>query len=91
MSDAALKPDSQEIVVDQVFSHAPETIWKALQQRTDGALDTDAVDRVRARERQALHPPDNASWRVGRYHSLPGVGGHTERASRVCVEGRARK
>jgi uncharacterized protein YndB with AHSA1/START domain len=30
MSDAALKPDLQEIVVDQVFSHAPETIWKAL-------------------------------------------------------------
>ena len=30
MSDVALKPDSQEIVVDQVFSHAPETIWKAL-------------------------------------------------------------
>ena len=30
MSDAAPTPDTQEIVVDQVFSHAPETIWKAL-------------------------------------------------------------
>ena len=30
MSDAALKPDTQDIVVDQVLSHAPETIWKVL-------------------------------------------------------------
>jgi uncharacterized protein YndB with AHSA1/START domain len=30
MSDAALKPTTQDIVVEQVFSHAPETIWKAL-------------------------------------------------------------
>ena len=30
MSDAASKPETQDIVVDQVFSHAPETIWKAL-------------------------------------------------------------
>jgi uncharacterized protein YndB with AHSA1/START domain len=30
MSDAALKSDTQDIVVDEVFPHAPETIWKAL-------------------------------------------------------------
>jgi uncharacterized protein YndB with AHSA1/START domain len=30
MSDATLKPTTQDIVVEQVFSHAPETIWKAL-------------------------------------------------------------
>jgi uncharacterized protein YndB with AHSA1/START domain len=30
MSDAALKPATQEIIVDEVFPHAPETIWKAL-------------------------------------------------------------
>ena len=30
MSDAAPTPKTQDIVVDQVFSHAPETIWKAL-------------------------------------------------------------
>jgi uncharacterized protein YndB with AHSA1/START domain len=30
MSDAAVKPDTRDIVVDQVFSHEPETIWKAL-------------------------------------------------------------
>jgi uncharacterized protein YndB with AHSA1/START domain len=30
MNYAALKSDTQEIVVDEVFPHAPETIWKAL-------------------------------------------------------------
>lgn len=35
MSDDALKPGTQDIVVDEVFPHAPETIWKAL---TTGAL-----------------------------------------------------
>ncbi len=30
MSDAALKSDTQAIVVDEVLPHAPETIWRAL-------------------------------------------------------------
>ncbi|MDB5704791.1 MAG: ATPase [Sphingomonas bacterium] len=30
MNYAALKPDTQSIVVDEVFPHAPETVWKAL-------------------------------------------------------------
>jgi uncharacterized protein YndB with AHSA1/START domain len=30
MNDAALKLDTQEIVVDEVFPHAPETIWRTL-------------------------------------------------------------
>jgi len=30
MNDAALMPTTQEIVVDEVLPHAPETIWKAL-------------------------------------------------------------
>jgi uncharacterized protein YndB with AHSA1/START domain len=30
MNDAALKSDTHEIVVDEVFPHAPETIWNAL-------------------------------------------------------------
>jgi len=30
MSDAALKSDTQDIVVDEVLPHAQETIWKAL-------------------------------------------------------------
>jgi uncharacterized protein YndB with AHSA1/START domain len=35
MNDAALKSGTQEIVVDEVFPHAPETIWKTL---TSGEL-----------------------------------------------------
>ncbi len=30
MSDAAFQADTQQIVVDEEFPHAPETIWKAL-------------------------------------------------------------
>ena len=30
MNDTALKSDTQDIVVDEVFPHAPETIWKTL-------------------------------------------------------------
>jgi uncharacterized protein YndB with AHSA1/START domain len=30
MNNAAPKPASQDIVVDEVFPHPPETIWKAL-------------------------------------------------------------
>ena len=37
MNDAALKSGTQDIVVDEVFPHAPETIWKTL---TNGALMT---------------------------------------------------
>jgi uncharacterized protein YndB with AHSA1/START domain len=35
MNDAALKSGTQDIVVDEVFPHAPETLWKTL---TNGAL-----------------------------------------------------
>jgi uncharacterized protein YndB with AHSA1/START domain len=30
MTDAALKPQTQDIIVDEVFPHSPETIWKTL-------------------------------------------------------------
>jgi uncharacterized protein YndB with AHSA1/START domain len=30
MNDAALKQDTQDIAVDEVFPHTPETIWKTL-------------------------------------------------------------
>jgi uncharacterized protein YndB with AHSA1/START domain len=30
MNDTALKQATQDIIVDEVFPHAPETIWKAL-------------------------------------------------------------
>ncbi|RFB80708.1 SRPBCC family protein [Methylovirgula sp. 4M-Z18] len=35
MNDAALKLETQSIVVEEVFPHTPEAIWKVL---TDGAL-----------------------------------------------------
>ena len=35
MTDTALKSETQDIVVDEVFPHAPETIWKTL---TSGEL-----------------------------------------------------
>ncbi|HEX4410880.1 MAG TPA: SRPBCC domain-containing protein [Xanthobacteraceae bacterium] len=35
MNETALKTQTQQIVVDDVFPHAPETIWKTL---TDGEL-----------------------------------------------------
>jgi uncharacterized protein YndB with AHSA1/START domain len=35
MTQLAMKQQTQDIVVDEVFPHAPETVWKAL---TDGAL-----------------------------------------------------
>jgi uncharacterized protein YndB with AHSA1/START domain len=35
MNETALKSHTQQIVVDDVFPHTPETIWKTL---TDGAL-----------------------------------------------------
>jgi uncharacterized protein YndB with AHSA1/START domain len=35
MNDVAVKPGTQEIVVDEVFPHAPETIWKTM---TNGEL-----------------------------------------------------
>jgi uncharacterized protein YndB with AHSA1/START domain len=35
MNDAALKHETQDIVVDEVFPHPPETIWKTL---TSGEL-----------------------------------------------------
>jgi uncharacterized protein YndB with AHSA1/START domain len=35
MNAPALKPDTETIEVDEIFPHAPETIWKTL---TDGAL-----------------------------------------------------
>ena len=39
MNDAASKSDTQDIVVDEVLPHAPETIWKnADDRRTDRPL-----------------------------------------------------
>lgn len=35
MNDAALKPDTQDIVFDEIFPHAPDAIWKVM---TNGEL-----------------------------------------------------
>jgi uncharacterized protein YndB with AHSA1/START domain len=35
MNNAALKSNTQEIVVDEIFPHAPEALWKTL---TNGEL-----------------------------------------------------
>ena len=35
MNDAALESETQDIVIDEVFPHAPETLWKTL---TSGEL-----------------------------------------------------
>ncbi|MBZ6079194.1 SRPBCC family protein [Microvirga puerhi] len=35
MNDAVLKSDTQEIVIDELFPHAPKTIWRTL---VDGEL-----------------------------------------------------
>ena len=34
MNDAALSQTRDEIVVDEVFPHAPEVVWKTLTTRT---------------------------------------------------------
>jgi hypothetical protein len=50
MIDAAIMTDSHEIVVDEVFPHTPEVVWKTLTHgRADGPLVDDA-DRLRAHE-----------------------------------------
>jgi hypothetical protein len=33
MNEAALKSDTQDIVVEEIFPHAPETIWNTLTTR----------------------------------------------------------
>jgi len=90
MNDAASKFDTQDIVVDEVLPHAPETIWKTL---TTGEL----ISRWIMMTSTGFEPvkgkhflPDEAGRRVGRYHSLPGAGGDTKRTPRLCLEERTR-
>ena len=90
MNDAALKSDIQDIVVDEVFPHAPETIWKAL---TTGALDqslADGADGLRSGRRQSLHLPDDLRGRLGRRHPLRGARDHSEQEIVLLMEGRPR-
>ena len=80
MNEAARKPVTQEIVVDEIFPHAPEIIWKTL---TTGRADrplAHGADRLRSREGQPLHLSDQGRRRVGRHHSLRSAGGDPEPA-----------
>ena len=46
MNNAVLMTDAQDIVVNEVFPHAPETIWRALTTSTfDGTLVRDGANR----------------------------------------------
>ena len=89
MTGTAMKSDTQEIVVEEVFPHAPETIWKTLtDRRTDRPLARHDADRFRGGEGHALHLSDDAGGRVGRPHPLRGAGGEAERAAGLFVEER---
>ena len=55
MNQAQTKPRTQDIVVEDVFAHAPEMIWKALTDRlADPPLD-DGAKGVRTGGGQPLH------------------------------------
>ena len=90
MNDAALKSDTQDIVVDEIFPHAPETIWKTL---TTGELigrwimAPTGFEPVKGKH---FTFQTTAGRRVGRHHSLPGPGGDPERTSCLRLERRTR-
>ena len=87
MNDTACIRHQPDIVVEDIFPHAPETIWKTL---TTGELIgrwLNGADRVRAGAGQAFHVPDQSRRRVGRRDSLPGAGGGPERALRLRWKG----
>ena len=77
-------------MVDEVFPHAPETIWKTL---TTGELigrwlmAPTGFEPVKGKR---FTFQTKAGRRLGRRHSLPGAGGDPERALRLRLEGRAR-
>jgi uncharacterized protein YndB with AHSA1/START domain len=89
MNDAALKPDTQDIVVDEVFPHTPETIWKTL--TTANLMGRWLMMPAGFEPVEGKHftLPDHAGRRVGRHHSLPGAGGEAERTFCLCLERRA--
>ncbi len=91
MNNAALKTDTHDIVVDEIFPHAPETIWKTL---TSGELMARWI-----MEPTGFEPVEgnrftfqtNCGRRMGRGYSLPGPGVDPQRALRLCLERRARE
>ena len=76
-------PDTQEIVVDEVFPHPTEAIWKAL---TSGELMDRWIMAPSGFEpvvgcRFTFQTTTGRS--VGRRHPLPGAGGEAERTLRL--------
>ncbi|HVA67755.1 MAG TPA: SRPBCC domain-containing protein [Candidatus Binataceae bacterium] len=91
MKDAALKPDTQDIVVAEVFPHAPEAIWKAL---TTGELiarwlkmPTTGFEPVKGKHFTFQTTPAG-SWDGVIYCQL--LEGDAERAPRLFLERRTR-
>jgi hypothetical protein len=72
MNDAALKSGTQEIVVDEVFPHAPETIWKTL--TTGELMAAGSVCR-----RQGSSPARAQSSLTRRRRAAPGMASFTAR------------
>ena len=73
MSEAALKSGTQDIVVDEVFPHPPEAIWRTL---TTGVL----IGRWLAMAPTGFEPVEGKHFTfqtmpagAARYHSLEGV------------------
>ncbi len=60
MNYAALKPDTQEIIVDEVFPHTPEMLWKTLTTPELIGRWLMPAHRLRADEGQALYLSDHA-------------------------------
>ena len=91
MNDPASKTGTQDIVVDEVFPHAPETIWKTL---TSGALMARWIEMtptgfepVKGKRFTFQTTP---ARRVGWRHSLRGSGGDPERTAGLQLEERTR-
>ncbi len=71
MNDAALKPDTQDIVFDEIFPHAPDAIWKVM---TNGELmGRWLMPAIGFEPVQGKHFtfPHQSGRRMGRRHPLP--------------------
>ncbi len=79
VATSALHPQAQpqttlqEIVVDEVFPHAPELICKTPDDGRAYQPLADATDRIPSRHREPLHLPDDGRRRLGRHDRLRGT------------------
>ncbi len=94
MNDAAMMMtvETRDIVVDEVFPHAPDVVWKTL--TTPELMGRWLMAPTGFEAREGTHftfqTTDHAGGRMGRCHPLPGPRSHAERAARLLVEWRAR-